>query len=119
MALFFDQEWFDARLLERGLNKLTLGAVLGLSVAEIDAMWKDQREISPREVTLLASMLGVTTQEIATRGGAATPIPKAAADTGDIGEVLARLDALDTRLQKLERAQADILALLLSQAAKS
>ncbi|MDO9459839.1 MAG: DNA-binding protein [Alphaproteobacteria bacterium] len=108
MALFFDQEWFDIRLSERGLNKMALGAVLGLGIEEIDAMWKDQREISPREVTLLAELLGATTREISERGGAATPLPKAADDTG---AVLARLDA---RLQKLERGQADILALLVS-----
>ncbi len=111
MALFFDQEWFDAKLTERGLNRLALAAILGISTPELDAMWKDQREISPREVTLLAEILGVTTQEIAARGGASTPIPKSA---DDMGAVLARLDALDARLQKLERGQADIMALLIS-----
>lgn len=111
MALFFDQEWFDAKLNARGLNKLALAAILGISAAELDAMWKDQREISPREVTLLAEMLGVTTKEIAARGGASTPIPRAA---DDMGAVLARLDALDMRMQKLERGQADLMALVLS-----
>ncbi len=116
MALFFDQDWFDARLSERGLTKMTLAAILGLGIPEIDAMWKDQREISPREVTLLAELLGVTIKEIAARGGASTPIPKAASD---LGEVLARLDALDARMQKLECGQADIMALLLSRAAST
>ncbi|CAM9553066.1 unnamed protein product [Phaeothamnion confervicola] len=111
MALFFDQEWFDAKLNARGLNRLALAAILGISAAELDAMWKDQREISAREVALLAEMLGVTMAEIAARGGASTPIPKA---EGDMGEVLARLDALDARMQKLERGQADLMALALT-----
>lgn len=109
MSLFFDQEWFDARLAERGLNRLALAAILGISSAEIEAMWKDQREISAREVTLLAEMLGVTPAQISEHGGAATPIPKTQAD---MDQVVARLDLLDARLQRLERGQADMLALL-------
>ena len=116
MALFFDQEWFDAKLNERGLNRLALAAILGIGAAELDAMWKDQREISPREVTLLAEMLGVTTKEIAARGGASTPIPKT---EGDMDAVLARLDALDARMQKLERGQADLMARVLSLTARA
>lgn len=109
MALFFDQEWFDARLVERGLNRLALAAILGISSADIEAMWKDQREISLREVTLLAEMLGVTPEQIAERGGVATPLPKTETD---LDQVVARLDLMDARLQRLERGQADLLALL-------
>jgi transcriptional regulator with XRE-family HTH domain len=116
MALFFDQEWFDAKLNERGLNRLALAAILGIGSSELDAMWKDQREISPREVTLLAEMLGVTTKEIAERGGAATPIPKAA---DDMGQVLARLEALDARLKKLEQGQSELMARVLALTAKT
>lgn len=100
MALFFDREWFEAKLHERGLNKLALAAILGIGSNELDAMWKDQREISLREVTLLAEMLGVTTQEIAKHGGVSTPIPKSGID---LDQVLARLDLLEARIQKLER----------------
>lgn len=116
MALFFDQEWFDEKLNARGLNRLALAAILGISAAELDAMWKDQREISAREVALLAEILGVTVAEIAAHGGASTPIPKAGSD---MGEVLARLDALDARMQKLERGQADLMALALTLSPKA
>ena len=98
MALFFDAEWFDAKLNERGLNKLALSAILGVSQADLDAMWKDQREISMREVTLLAEMLGVAVQEISERGGVSTPVPKPNANA----ILLARLDALEARVQRLE-----------------
>lgn len=116
MALFFDQEWFDEKLNARGLNRLALAAILGISAAELDAMWKDQREISAREVALLAEILGVTVAEIAAHGGVSTPIPKAGSD---MGEVLARLDALDARMQKLERGQADLMALALTLSPKA
>ncbi len=108
MALFFDREWFDAKLHERGLNRLALAAILGIGGSELDAMWKDQREISPREVTLLAEMLGVTTREIAEHGGVSTPIPKTEVD---LERVIARLELLEARLLQLERGQADIKAL--------
>ncbi len=112
MALFFDQEWFDARLRERGLNKAALASLLRISSTEVDDMWKDQREISPREVTLLAELLGVSNKEIARRGGAATPNPD---EASDVNRVLTRLDALDARIARLERGVADILAQLAAQ----
>lgn len=112
MALFFDQQWFDAKLQERGLNKAALAVLLRISAVEVDDMWKDQREISAREVSLLAELLGVSVQEIAKYGGAATPVPGAA---GEMGEVLARLDALNARVAALASDVAGILALLKNQ----
>ncbi|MEQ1890777.1 MAG: DNA-binding protein [Alphaproteobacteria bacterium] len=109
MALFFDQEWFDARLLERGLDRQTLAVLLGLTLQEIEAMWKDQREISAREVTVLSGLLGVTPEEIADRGGVSTPVPEKG---GAMAGVLARLDALDARMQKLEQDYMGLQALL-------
>lgn len=107
MALFFDSEWFDARMRERGLNRPALAAILGIGSEELDAIWKDQREISLREVTVLAEMLGVTTAEIAAHGGVSTPVPNSA---GDPSQVLLRLDLLDARLQRLERGVAELTA---------
>ncbi len=112
MALFFDQEWFDAKLRERGLNKAALAGLLRISMVEVDAMWKDQREISAREVSLLAELLGVSVAVIAERGGAATPNPD---DASDLNRVLARLDAMDARVQRLEHGLAEILARLKNQ----
>ena len=107
MALFFDQEWFDARMRERGLNRPALAAILGISTCDLDAIWKDQREISAREVTILSEMLGVTSAEIASHGGVSTPIPGTA---GDPSVVLMRLDLMESRLQRLERSVAELIA---------
>ena len=105
MALFFDQEWFDARLGERGLNRLSLAAMLGLHPGEVEDMWKDQREISAREVLLLAELLGVSAQDIARYGGVTTPDPQS---KPDMASLLARLDALETRIGLLEQEIATI-----------
>lgn len=102
MALFFDQQWFDAKLRERGLSKATLAAALRIDVAGIEAMWKDQREISGAEVAVMADFLGVGAKEIVERAGAATPLPDAA---DPMTQILARLDALEARLRQLENAQ--------------
>ncbi|HEX4889973.1 MAG TPA: helix-turn-helix transcriptional regulator [Alphaproteobacteria bacterium] len=99
MALFFDQEWFDARLGERGLNRLALSAILGVSMDALDDMWKDQREITPREVKLLAEILGVTAQEIAERGGVSTPVP---ATDIDLPVIVARLEALERAVAEIQ-----------------
>ena len=48
MALFFDADWFDARLEERGLSRATLAAVCAMSEAEIALLFKDPTELPVR-----------------------------------------------------------------------
>ncbi len=76
MALFFDSLWFDARLAALGLRRSDVAAALGLSGDDIGELWKDQRELTARDVRLLAALLGVTGAEIASRAGIATPVPQ-------------------------------------------
>src|ERR1700753_2024143 len=97
MALFFDVPWFDARLEERGLSRTTLAAVSGLSEVEVGLMFKDQREMSPREVAAFAELLGATPAEIAERAGASAraPVSPSLED---------RLNALEARIAALEAA---------------
>ena len=54
MALFFDAEWFDARLADRGLTRGVLAAVSGMNEAELGLVYKDQRELSVAEVAAFA-----------------------------------------------------------------
>jgi len=111
MALFFDKEWFDAKLAALGLSRAHVAAALALREAQVAEFWKDQRELSARDVAALASLLKVSTQEIATRAGVSTPLPTAAPDDLEsIGEAISRLDA---RLERLERGMIEIKALLL------
>lgn len=95
MALFFDAEWFDARLGERGLSRTVLAAAAGLSEAELALAFKDQRELSAAEVAVFAELLGASAQEVAERAGISTPVP----GRDDAG---ARIAALERRVAALE-----------------
>ena len=95
MALFFDPDWFDARLAARGLTREILAAACGLSDADMALVFKDQRELNPREVAVLAEMLGASPAEIADHAGVATP--------GRLADPMdARLRALEARVAALE-----------------
>lgn len=93
MALFFDAEWFDARLAERGLSREVLAAAAGMSADELALAFKDQREISAREVAIFAELLGVTVAEVARRAGVSIPGADPAAS---------RVEALERRVSALE-----------------
>jgi transcriptional regulator with XRE-family HTH domain len=94
MALFFDAEWFDARLGERGLTRSVLAAATGLSEAELALVFKDQREVSARQVAQMAELLGEPAAEVASRAGVSTPAPGQGVDQ--------RIAVLERRLAALE-----------------
>jgi len=98
MALFFDSEWFDARLAASGLKRGDLGAALGLNENEIAEMWKDQREIGAAHVRIMAALLGVAPQDIAKHAGVSTPVP---------------LEESEDRLARIEAELKQIKALLM------
>jgi len=111
MALFFDKDWFDAALARAGLGRADLARALGLSEQEIGELWKDQRELSARNVAVIAALLGAPAAEVADRAGVSTPVPRAlSADPAALAETLA---AFDERLARLERTLDDVKALLL------
>lgn len=96
MALFFDADWFDARLGERGLSRAVMAAAASLSAADLALAFKDQRELSAEEVAVFAELLGVEAAEVAARAGVSTPIP------GRGGSSEARIAALERRVAALE-----------------
>ena len=96
MALFFDADWFDARLGERGLSREAMASTAGIGAAELALIFKDQREISAREVAVFAELLGVEAAEVASRAGISTPVP------GGAGAADARIAALERRVAALE-----------------
>jgi hypothetical protein len=110
MALFFDAGWFDSRLSAMGISHADVANALCLSAEELREMWKDQRELSVRDVRLLAALLGTDVKEISERAGIATPVPRASAD---IGEVAQKLEGLIERVERIERNIEDIKKLLL------
>jgi hypothetical protein len=105
MALFFDSEWFDARLVAAGLSRANLAAALGLTEPQLADVWKDQRELTADNVRMLGVLLAATPAEIASRAGVSTPVPK---------EAPPGLAELSQRLARVEEALAEIKALVLA-----
>ncbi len=96
MALFFDAAWFDARLGERGLSRDILAAAAGINADDLSLVFKDQRELSAGQVAVFAELLGVSTDEVASRAGVSTPVPSQNTSPGE------RIAALEQRVAILE-----------------
>jgi len=102
VALFFDAEWFDARLGERGLSRQVMAAAAGMAEAELALAFKDQRELSAGEVAAFAELLGAPAGEVAARAGISTPVPGQ--------DPTARIGALERRVAALEAEVASLRA---------
>lgn len=100
MALFFDTAWFDARLASAHLTRSDAARALGLSDGEIAEVWKDQRELSARDVATLAALLAAAPQEIAHHAGISTPVPKA--QTVSLADLSARLERVEAELARIK-----------------
>jgi len=105
MALFFDGAWFDERLASLGLSRATLAAALGLSEQELAEVWKDQRELSARDVAMLASLLGTTPEDIALRAGVSTPVPRVASSDPALKAIEERLARVEAMLEEILRTK--------------
>tara|TARA_R110000868_G_scaffold408872_1_gene693059 strand:- start:495 stop:854 length:360 start_codon:yes stop_codon:yes gene_type:complete len=114
MALFFDQDWFDAKLAALALTRDDVAAALRVTRGEVDEIWKDQREVSGGDVVMLARLLKTPADEIVTRAGISTQAPQAAPAGGDTSAVLARLDEMDQRLARMERAIAELQSMIIA-----
>lgn len=101
MALFFDAPWFDQKLAKLGLARATVAAALGVSEEEVGEIWKDQRELKARDVTILANLLGTSPEEIAHRAGISTPVPRTSSDPA--------LRAIEERLARIEEKLDELL----------
>jgi hypothetical protein len=101
MALFFDAEWFDARLGERGLSRTVLAAAAGMSAGDLALVFKDQREISAAEVAAFAELLGEPATEVASRAGISTPVPGQSATDARIAAIERRVAALEAEVARL------------------
>ncbi len=120
MALFFDQDWFDARLREAALSLADVASALRLPEAAVREIWKDQRELGQTDVATLARLLGASPEDVVLHAGVATPLPqtKPPAPVGPapagLADVIQRLDELSARFTRLERAIADLQSLVIA-----
>jgi hypothetical protein len=116
MALFFDQDWFDQQLKSIARTHEDVAALLHLSSMQVEEIWKDQRELLPHEVGALAKFLNATAAEVADHAGVSTPVP-VELDEADLSSVVKRLDEMNGRLDRIERALVDLKSLVLEQSA--
>jgi hypothetical protein len=73
MGIFFDQDWFDDRLKATGLTRSALAQAAGMTIDEVEMVFRDQRELERPEVQAFARVLRADPREVATRSGAADP----------------------------------------------
>jgi len=98
LALFFDADWFDARLGERGMTRAVLAAATGMSEDDLALVFKDQRELSAAEVAAFAELLGATPADVALHAGVSTPTPGESLEER-VGALEARVAELETKLK--------------------
>jgi hypothetical protein len=106
MALFFDADWFDAKLGERGLDRAALAVAVGLERSELHRIFVNERAPTAEELTTFATVLGADLVEVTLRSGVAVRQPEPVAGAGDrIENIEARLDAIDDWLKDFEASK--------------
>lgn len=99
MALFFDQTWFDARLVATGATRADVARLLSVTELQVDELWKDQRELKAEDVLLLARFLNASPEDIAKHAGISTPVPsRRGVVEGEIRALQLRVDRLESQL---------------------
>lgn len=104
MSLFFDADWFDAKLAERGLDRAALAIAAGLEPLDLHGVFTNERVATAEELLTFARVLHADLVEVTLRSGvAAREAPPADAEPSDrIESIEARLDAIDTWLAEFE-----------------
>ena len=108
MALFFDTEWFAAKLKEKNKNKKQLALALGVSEERLESIWKDQSVMTEAQVSKAAAFLGQAKETLIHYAGVGSvektpPITSSAImEAEDISEVLERLDRIEKSLIELK-----------------
>jgi len=114
MGIFFDHDWFDARLKAAGLTRASMAQAAGMTIDEVEMVFADRRELEGPEVRAIARILSADPAEVASRSGAADPGELAAAPVmrspgreaaGQPGFVVTRevIAGIHERMDRLER----------------
>jgi hypothetical protein len=105
MSLFFDADWFDARLAERWLDRNALAACAHINASELERLFTNERAPTAQELQAFATLLSADLVEVTLRAGVAL---RSAAERGGaetrIEDIEARLDAVDAWLEEFEAA---------------
>jgi hypothetical protein len=105
MSLFFDANWFDAKLAERGLDRTALAAAAGIERSDLHALFVNERAPNAAELSAFAQVLNVDLLEVTLRSGVAKREPAGEeSSAARIESIEARLDAIDSWLEEFERA---------------
>jgi len=106
MSLFFDADWFDAKLSERRLDRAALAAALGIERTELHRIFTNEREPAAEELSIFATVLNADLVEVTLRSGVATRAADPAAGAATrIEDIEARLDAIDNWLAEFEASK--------------
>lgn len=123
MGIFFDQDWFDARLKAAGLTRGSMAQAAGMTMDEVEMVFSDRRELEAGEVRAIARVLSVDPREIASRSGLAdlqeevlsmTPRFDRSASPAGAGYQVTRevIAGIHERMDRLERMLEMVLAKL-------
>jgi hypothetical protein len=105
MSLFFDADWFDVKLAERGLDRAALAIAVGVERTELHRIFTNERAPTIEEMDGFARVLQSDLLEITLRCGVAERADPSA-DTNDrIENIEARLKAIDDWLAEFENAK--------------
>ena len=104
MSLFFDADWFDAKLDERGLDRAALAIAAGIERTDLHAVFINERAPTPEELVTFARVLQADLVEVTLKSGVAAreAPPEDAAPSDRIESIEARLDAIDSWLAEFE-----------------
>jgi hypothetical protein len=104
MSLFFDADWFDARLAERWLDRNALAACARIDANELERLFTNERAPTGQELQAFATLLSTDLVEVTLRAGVATRAEATHGETASarIEDIEARLDAVDAWLEEFE-----------------
>lgn len=106
MSLFFDADWFDARLAARKLDRGDLASAAGLERSELHLVFTNARTPTLAELEAFAKLLEADLAEVTLRSGLAAAPSSEAEDPGArIESIEARLDAIDSWLAEFEQSR--------------
>jgi hypothetical protein len=106
MPLFFDADWFDARLAERWLDRNALATCARIDERELERLFTNERAPTAQELQAFATLLSVDLVEVTLRAGIAqrSAVAEEVGASTRIEDIEARLDAVDAWLEEFEAA---------------